>query len=29
MSASHFRLGNLTALIDNNNMQADGITAES
>jgi transketolase len=28
MSASHFQLGNLTALIDNNNMQADGVTAE-
>jgi transketolase len=28
MSASHHRLGNLTALIDNNNMQADGVTAE-
>lgn len=28
MSASHYRLGNLTALVDNNNMQADGITAE-
>src|SRR6202453_2892791 len=28
MSASHYQLGNLTALIDNNNMQADGVTAE-
>jgi transketolase len=28
MAASHHRLGNLTALIDNNNMQADGATAE-
>ena len=28
MSASHHRLGNLTALIDNNNMQADGVTDE-
>ncbi len=28
MSANHYQLGNLTALIDNNNMQADGITSE-
>jgi transketolase len=28
MSASHFALGNLTALIDNNRMQADGATSE-
>jgi transketolase len=28
MSASHHRLGNLTALIDNNNMQADGVTSQ-
>jgi transketolase len=28
MSASHFRLGNLTVLVDNNNMQADGATAD-
>ena len=28
MSASHFRLGNLTVLIDNNHIQADGATAE-
>ena len=28
MSASHFRLGNLTVLVDNNNMQADGTTAD-
>jgi len=28
MSASHFRLGNLTVLIDNNNMQADGATED-
>lgn len=28
MSASHFALGNLTALIDNNHMQADGATSE-
>jgi transketolase len=28
MSASHHRLGNLTVLIDNNNMQADGVTSE-
>jgi transketolase len=28
MAASHYRLGHLTALIDNNNMQADGVTAE-
>jgi transketolase len=27
MSASHHRLGNLTVLVDNNNMQADGVTA--
>ena len=28
MSASHFRLGNLTVLVDNNNMQADGATSD-
>lgn len=28
MSASHFRLGNLTVLIDNNHIQADGATSE-
>jgi transketolase len=28
MSASHFRLGNLVALIDNNRMQADGAPAD-
>ena len=28
MSASHHRLGNLTALIDNNDMQADGVTSQ-
>src|SRR5271155_3692890 len=28
MSASHHRLVNLTVLIDNNNMQADGVTSE-
>jgi transketolase len=28
MSASHYRLGNLTVLIDNNNMQADGVTSD-
>jgi transketolase len=28
MSASHFRLGNLTVLIDNNRIQADGATAD-
>ena len=28
MAASHHRLGNLTVLIDNNNMQADGATSE-
>ena len=28
MSASHFRLDNLTVLIDNNHIQADGATAE-
>jgi transketolase len=28
MSASHFRLGNLIVLVDNNNMQADGTTAD-
>ena len=28
MSASHFRLGNLTVLVDNNHMQADGATAD-
>ena len=28
MSASHFRLGNLTVLVDNNHIQADGATAE-
>ena len=28
MSASHHRLGNLVALIDNNHMQADGATAQ-
>jgi transketolase len=28
MSASHFALGNLTALIDNNHMQADGATSQ-
>ncbi len=28
MSASHHRLGNLTVLVDNNNMQADGVTSE-
>jgi len=28
MSASHFGLGNLTVLVDNNQMQADGATAE-
>ena len=28
MSAGHFRLGNLTALVDNNRIQADGATAE-
>ena len=28
MSASHFGLGNLTVLIDNNHIQADGATAE-
>jgi transketolase len=28
MSASHFKLGNLTVLVDNNHIQADGATAE-
>lgn len=28
MSASHHRLGNLTLLVDNNNMQADGVTSQ-
>src|ERR1700691_2350945 len=28
MSASHHRLGNLTVLVDNNHMQADGTTAD-
>ena len=28
MSASHFRLGNLTVLVDNNHIQADGATSE-
>jgi len=28
MSASHHRLGNLTVLVDNNNMQADGVTSD-
>jgi transketolase len=28
MSASHFHLDNLTVLVDNNNMQADGATAD-
>jgi transketolase len=28
MSASHFRLGNLTVLVDNNHMQADGATQD-
>jgi transketolase len=28
MSASHFKLGNLTVLVDNNHIQADGATSE-